>query len=42
MFESLEAYAQQLVEFVRIHEAWSASLRSHSLNLRKTAPKTLE
>jgi membrane protein DedA with SNARE-associated domain len=24
MFESLEAHAQQVVEFVRIHEAWAA------------------
>jgi membrane protein DedA with SNARE-associated domain len=24
MFESLEAHAQQLVEFVRVHEAWAA------------------
>jgi membrane protein DedA with SNARE-associated domain len=24
MFESLEAYTQQLVEFVRVHEAWAA------------------
>jgi hypothetical protein len=24
MFASLEAYAHQLVEFVRVHEAWAA------------------
>jgi membrane protein DedA with SNARE-associated domain len=24
MFESLEGYAQQLVEFVRVHQAWAA------------------
>src|SRR5260221_11816770 len=24
MFESLEAHAQQVVEFVRVHEAWAA------------------
>src|SRR6202521_6265510 len=26
MFESLEGHAQQLVEFVRIHEAWAAPI----------------
>ena len=26
MFESLEAHAQQVVEFVRIHEAWAAPI----------------
>ncbi len=26
MFESLEAHAQQLVEFVRVHEAWAAPI----------------
>ncbi|HET9244639.1 MAG TPA: DedA family protein, partial [Xanthobacteraceae bacterium] len=24
MFESLEAHAQHVVEFVRVHEAWAA------------------
>src|SRR5713101_5779402 len=26
MFENIEGYAQQLVEFVRIHEAWAAPI----------------
>src|ERR1700720_4009970 len=26
MFESLEAHAQQVVEFVRVHEAWAAPI----------------
>jgi membrane protein DedA with SNARE-associated domain len=26
MFESIEAFAQQIVEFVRVHEAWAAPI----------------
>ena len=24
MFEAIEAYAQQIIEFVRVHQAWAA------------------